>query len=54
MEDAFRANANVVHARRVILVDDLVTTGATVRSCALALGRAGAREVRVVCAGYRA
>jgi ComF family protein len=54
MEDAFRANANLVHARRVILVDDLVTTGATVRSCALALGRAGAREVRVVCAGYRA
>jgi predicted amidophosphoribosyltransferase len=37
----------------VVLVDDLVTTGATAAACAAALYAAGAREVRVACVGYR-
>lgn len=45
--------SDAVRGRRVILVDDLVTTGATAAECVLALTRAGAREVRVVCVGYR-
>ena len=36
--------------RRVLLVDDVLTSGATVASCALALRRAGAREVGVLAA----
>ncbi|HEX8642708.1 MAG TPA: ComF family protein [Allosphingosinicella sp.] len=38
-----------VAGRTVVLVDDVFTSGATANGCALALKRAGAAEVRLLC-----
>lgn len=37
-----------IEGRRLLLIDDVLTTGATVRSCAKVLKRAGARRVTVL------
>ena len=49
VQRAFRVpNAQAVAGRRVLLIDDVVTTGATVDACARALKRAGAASVDVL------
>lgn len=60
VQGAFRVPVDrkaTIHGRRVILIDDVLTSGATVDTCARALLKAGARQVdvlvfaRVVAAG---
>lgn len=48
VEGAFAARPECVGGRRVLLIDDVVTTGATLDACARALLDAGAAGVRCV------
>lgn len=48
LRDVFAANSAEIKGRRVLLIDDIVTTGTTVSQAASTLLKAGAAEVRAL------
>lgn len=49
LEKAFKIDGNIVKLNKVILVDDIYTTGSTIDECSRALLLAGAAEVYFIC-----
>lgn len=49
LKNAFKMNKNVVNLKRILLVDDIYTTGSTIDAAALALKQSGIKDVFYLC-----
>lgn len=49
LKNAFKMNRNVVNLKRILLIDDIYTTGSTIDAAAFACKQAGARDVFYLC-----
>lgn len=49
LQDAFQLGKNVVQYKRIVLVDDIYTTGSTADACARVLKEGGAEQVYLLC-----
>ena len=53
LKNAFKTSTNALELKKVLLVDDIYTTGVTMDEAAKVLWMAGAEEVHFSCALYR-
>ncbi len=49
LEKAFKISENIVKLNKVLLVDDIYTTGSTIDECSTVLLAAGAEEIYFIC-----